>query len=213
MLSLNLPNHSAPVELEQTLTTALIFDPEKKSATFETIYDQMEAEQYFTIIDASLPSIHHNLNVATYIKHDFQQLLQNLKRYEQLSIQLTKIMSPSNLPALMEEMEALENHISKYDGWDLDQNIENWLTFLNGPQTDNMIKSLTPSSLYKSNLTKSILNHPTLLCLDQPIDYLNEDLLLDTIEVLKQYETKVILTFSNGNLPKKLADQWIEISS
>ncbi len=212
MLSLNLPNHSTPVELEQTATTALICDPEKKSAIFETIYNQMEAEQYFKIIEDSSPSIDHNQNVATYIKQDFQKLLQNLKRYEQLSIQLTKIMSPSNLPALMEEMEALENHISEYDGWDLDQHIENWLTFLNGPQTDNMIKSLTPSSLYKSNLTKSILNHPTLLCLDQPIDYLNQDRLLETIKVLKQYETKVMLTFSNGNLPKNLADHWVEIS-
>lgn len=104
----------------------------------------------------------------------YQRLLTSLRKYEQLSIQMSKHFSPMQLGGYMEQMEELEALINQYEAWELEANLKAWQEGLQLPDLSIPYDEATPQQQWAVLLTRAFALPATLTILPDPMPWLNE---------------------------------------
>ena len=105
----------------------------------------------------------------------FQRLLTSLRKYEQLSIQVSKHFSPMQLGGYMEEMEELEQLINQYEAWDLEANLKTWQAGLQLPDLSIPYDDATTQQQWAVLLTRAFVLPASLTIFPDPTPWLNEE--------------------------------------
>lgn len=113
--------------------------------------------------------------LKTVLTGPFKRLLTSLRKYEQLSIQMTKHFSPMQLGGYMEEMEQLEELINEYNAWDLEANLKAWQNGLQLPDLSTSYHEAAESEQWAVLLTRAFVLPAHFTILPDPNPILNKD--------------------------------------
>lgn len=105
----------------------------------------------------------------------YQRLLTSLRKFEQLSIQMSKHFSPMQLQGYMEDMEELEQLINQYDAWELEANLKNWQQGLQLTDLSIQYDEASLQQQWAVLLTKAFVLPVPLTLLPDPTPWLNEE--------------------------------------
>lgn len=99
-------------------------------------------------------------------------LLKALRKYEQLSIRMTRHFSPVQLGGYMEELSELEEHLEAYQAWDLEQRLKEWREGLELPDLDQHLKAVEPHQQVAAKLMQAFVMPAPLTVATDPLPWL-----------------------------------------
>jgi ATPase subunit of ABC transporter with duplicated ATPase domains len=176
---LALPNKQSSDALLSCLKGQLV--PQSGSISFPP------SDQYHII-----PPIEKDANqkLKAVLTNPFQRLLSSLRKYEQLSIQMSKHFSPMQLQGYMEDMEELEQLINQYDAWELEANLKDWQAGLQLPDLSIPYDEASLQQQWAVLLTRAFVLPASLTILSDPTPWLNEE--------QREFLMKHLTTLSTG---------------
>ncbi len=136
---------------------------------------QLPEDNQYHIIQPDDEEAEEDRKLKAVLTSPFQRLLTSLRKYEQLSIQMSKHFSPMQLGGYMEEMEELEQLINQYGAWELEANLKAWQEGLQLPDLRIPYEEATPQQQWVVLLTRAFVLPAPLTIFPDPTPSLNKD--------------------------------------
>ncbi len=131
-----------------------------------------EPEQYHVVTRPD--EVKEDQKLKAVLTQPYQRLLTSLRKYEQLSIQMSKHFSPFQLQGYMEEMEDLEQLINQYEAWELESDLKTWQKGLQIQDLSVPYKEAEPDQQWAVILSRAFVMPTPLTILKDPLPWLNE---------------------------------------
>lgn len=144
--------------------------------------------------------------VFDFVAEGLQQQAQLLKDYYELSHQVERDPSESNLAKLAKMQEQLDQQ----NGWQLDNRVRNVISSLslNG---DDLLSSLSGGWLRKAALAKALVCQPTVLLLDEPTNHLDIQTIKWLEEFLKSFNGSIVFISHDRSFIRQMATRIIDL--
>ena len=144
--------------------------------------------------------------VFDFVAEGLQQQAQLLKDYYELSHQVERDPSESNLAKLAKMQEQLDQQ----NGWQLDNRVRNVISSLslNG---DDLLSSLSGGWLRKAALAKALVSQPTVLLLDEPTNHLDIQTIKWLEEFLKSFNGSIVFISHDRSFIRQMATRIIDL--
>jgi ATPase subunit of ABC transporter with duplicated ATPase domains len=172
-LSLKSGDKGVLVMPDQASSDALIRCLNGQMAPYSGAINLPEAEQYHLVSWPHEAEADQKLKAV--LTQPYQRLLTSLRKYEQLSIQMSKHFSPMQLQGYMEDMEELEQLINQYDAWELEANLKDWQAGLALPDLSIPYDEASLQQQWAVLLTRAFVLPAPLTLLPDPTPWLNEE--------------------------------------
>ena len=138
------------------------------------------------------PELDNNKTVKEVVQEGIQEVVDILKRYEEVNARFMEELTDDEMNALVEEQGQLTDLIEQHDAWDLDSKLERAMDALNCPDGDTPVKNLSGGERRRGALVRLLLQEPDILLLDEPTNHLDAEAINWLEQHLQQYKGTVI---------------------
>jgi sulfate-transporting ATPase len=124
---------------------------------------------------AQEPILDQSKTVKEVVEEAVVDVLNKLKKFEEISMKFALPMSDDEMNALLIEQGDLQHDIETAGGWDIDRRLEVAANALRLPDWDSKINVLSGGEKRRIALCRLLLSNPDMLLLDEPTNHLDAE--------------------------------------
>ena len=126
------------------------------------------------------------------VEEGLGEVIENLNRFNEISMKFAEPMEDDELNALLEEQGKLQDAIDAAGGWEVDRKLEVAADALRLPAWDADVTKLSGGERRRVALCRLLLSQPDMLLLDEPTNHLDAESVAWLERFLDEYPSTVI---------------------
>lgn len=139
------------------------------------------------------PEVDGNKNVREVVEEGVSELIELLKEFESVSMQLADPdISPEAMDLAISKQAAIQEQIEAVNGWDLERTLDTAMDALRLPPSDAKVGMLSGGEKRRVALCRLLLQKPQVLLLDEPTNHLDAESVWWLEQFLNDYEGTVV---------------------
>jgi sulfate-transporting ATPase len=138
------------------------------------------------------PKLDEKKTVKENVQEGLGEVVQLLKRFEEINNKFSEEMSPEAMEKLLAEQGRVQEQLDLLNAWELDRTLEVAMDALRCPPGDSHVTSLSGGERRRVALCKLLLEAPDLLLLDEPTNHLDASSVSWLENHLREYKGAVI---------------------
>ena len=138
------------------------------------------------------PELNPEKNVRGNVEEGLGEVIENLARFNEISMKFAEPMSDDEMNALLEEQGKLQDAIDAAGGWEVDRKLEVAADALRLPPWDADVTKLSGGERRRVALCRLLLSQPDMLLLDEPTNHLDAESVAWLERFLDEYPSTVI---------------------
>ena len=138
------------------------------------------------------PLLDHSKTVLEIVEEGCQEVVNLLKRYDEINDKFSEPMSEDEMNKLLLEQGQLQDELDATNAWDISSRLEMAMNAMRCPPSDMPINLISGGEKRRVALTRLLLSEPDILLLDEPTNHLDAETILWLEKHLKDYKGTVI---------------------
>lgn len=138
------------------------------------------------------PQLDPTKTVKEVVEEGVQEIMDLLKRFEDINMRFAEPMSDDEMTKLIEEQGEVQEKLDHFNAWELDSRLERAMDALRCPPSDASVANLSGGEKRRVALCRLLLSEPDILLLDEPTNHLDAESVDWLEQHLRQYKGTVI---------------------
>lgn len=138
------------------------------------------------------PQLDPTKTVKEVVEEGVQEIMDLLKRFEDINMRFAEPMSDDEMNKLIEEQGVVQEKLDHFNAWELDSRLERAMDALRCPPSDANVANLSGGEKRRVALCRLLLREPDVLLLDEPTNHLDAESVDWLEQHLRQYKGTVI---------------------
>ena len=138
------------------------------------------------------PQLDPAKTVKEVVEEGVQEIVDLLKRFEDINMRFAEPMSDDAMNKLIEEQGVVQEKLDHFNAWELDTRLERAMDALRCPPADANVANLSGGEKRRVALCRLLLKEPDILLLDEPTNHLDAESVDWLEQHLQQYKGTVI---------------------